>query len=86
LVGGIDKMPTPKRKRIHAMLIFNYETKKAMKECIGQPLKFTETSMFGPEYKPDGKLCGCNRPHLTGYKREFFANVTMVDGKIAKVE
>jgi hypothetical protein len=68
------------------MLIFNYESKKAMKECIGQPLKFTETSMFGPEYKPDGKLCGCNRPHLTGYKREFFANVTMVDGKIAKVE
>uniref|UniRef100_A0AAU6VYG9 Uncharacterized protein n=2 Tax=unclassified bacterial viruses TaxID=12333 RepID=A0AAU6VYG9_9VIRU len=68
------------------MLIFKYESKKAMKEAIGQPLKYEETSMFGPEYKPNGKLVGCNRPHLTGYKREFFANVTLVDGKITKVE
>ena len=68
------------------MLIFNYESKKALKESIGQPLKYTETSMFGPEYRDNGKLYGCNRPHLTGYKREFFANVTLVDGKITKVE
>lgn len=68
------------------MLIFNYPTKKEMKAAIGQPLKYTETSMFGPEYRDNGKLTGCNRPHLTGYKREFFANVTLVDGKITKVE
>jgi len=68
------------------MLIFNYETKKAMKEAIGQPLKYTETSLFGPEYRPDGDLVGCNRPHLTGYKREFFASVTLKDGKIVKVK
>ena len=68
------------------MIILNYPTKKELKACIGESLKYTETSMFGPEYKPNGKLCGCNRPHLTGYKREFFANVTMVDGKISKVE
>jgi hypothetical protein len=68
------------------MLIFNYETKKAMKESIGQPLKYTETSMFGPEFKMDGDLTGCNRPHLTGYKREFFALVTVKDGKIVKVK
>lgn len=68
------------------MLILNYESKKALKECIGQPLKYTETSMFGPEYRDNGDLTGCNRPHLTGYKREFFASVTMVDGKIAKVK
>ena len=68
------------------MLIFNYETKKAMKEAIGQPLKYTETSLFGPEFKPDGELTGCNRPHLTGYKREFFASVTVKDGKIVKVK
>lgn len=68
------------------MIILNYPTKKELKAAIGQPLKYTETSMFGPEYRDNGKVVGCNRPHLTGYKREFFANVTMVDGKISKVE
>lgn len=68
------------------MLIFGYPTKKALKESIGNPLNFEETSIFGAEYKPNGRLTGCNRPHLTGYKREFFANVTLVDGLITKVE
>ena len=67
------------------MLIFNYPTKKVLKECVGQPLRFEETSMFGAEYRENGKLTGCNRPHLTGHKREFFANVVMVDGLITKV-
>ena len=67
------------------MLIFNYPTKKALKENVGQPLRFEETSMFGAEYRENGKLTGCNRPHLTGHKREFFANVVMVDGLITKV-
>lgn len=69
------------------MLIFLYKSKKELKECVGQPLKFRETSIFGPEYKADGKLTGSNRPQITGIRgREFFANVTMVNGKIAKVE
>lgn len=75
------------------MMILNYASKKALKECVGQSLKYTETSMFGPEYKSNGKFCGCNRPSITGIKnekgqlaREFFAEVTMIDGKIAKVE
>lgn len=68
------------------MMILNYESKKKMKECIGQPLRYTETSMFGPEYKETGTFCGCNRPHLTGYKREFFATVTMEDGLIKSVK
>jgi hypothetical protein len=67
------------------MIILNYESKKVLKTKIGQPLRYTETSIFGNEYVETGKLCGCNRPHLTGYKREFFAEVTMRDGKIAKV-
>jgi hypothetical protein len=67
------------------MIILNYETKKVLKTKIGQPLQYTETSLFGNEYVETGKLVGCNRPHLTGYKREFFAAVTLVDGKIAKV-
>ena len=68
------------------MLIFVYPSKKALKECIGQVLRYEETSMFGAEYRPNGKLTGANRPHITGIGREFFANVTMKDGKIAKVE
>ncbi len=70
------------------MMIFNYESKNQMKECIGQPLRYTETSLFGEEYKSDGSFIGCNRPTLpegTG-TREFFANVTMEDGKIKEVE
>ena len=67
------------------MLILNYPTKKALRECIGQPLRYQETSIFGPEYESDGVLVGCNRPHLTGHKREFFAEVTMRNGLIAGV-
>ena len=32
------------------MMILNYETKKELKENIGKPLNYTETSWFGPEY------------------------------------
>lgn len=68
------------------MLIFNYVSKKALAECVGKPLDFTETSFHGPEYKPDGTLTGSNRPTITGIKgREFFANVVMANGLIAKV-
>ena len=69
-------------------MLFNYESKKQMKECIGKPLRYTETSLFGKEYKSDGSFVGCNRPTLpegTG-TREFFANVTMEGGLISKVE
>tara|TARA_R110000824_G_scaffold5980_1_gene27475 strand:+ start:291 stop:551 length:261 start_codon:yes stop_codon:yes gene_type:complete len=31
-------------------------------------------------------LTGANRPHITGIGREFFANVTMEDGKIVGVK
>ena len=68
------------------MMILNYASKKDLKLCVGKALDYTETSMFGAEYKANGKFCGCNRPHLTGYKREFYATVTMQEGKIFKVE
>lgn len=67
------------------MLIFNYPTKKALKESIGERLAYQETSLFGPEYRDSGVIYGSNRPHLTGHKREFFAQVTMQDGVILKV-
>lgn len=68
------------------MIIFNYKSKKELKEHIGEPLKYIETSLFGPEYVTDGVLTGANRPHITGIGREFFARVTMKDGLIAKVD
>jgi hypothetical protein len=68
------------------MIIFNYKSKKVLKENIGQPLKYIETSIFGEEYVLNGMLTGANRPHITGIGREFFAQVTMENGKISKVK
>jgi len=68
------------------MIVFNYPSKKVLKENIGQPLRYIETSLFGDEYVRDGQLTGANRPHITGRGREFFATVTMRDGKIAGVK
>ena len=68
------------------MIIFNYPSKKVLKECIGQPLRYIETSLFGAEYRPNGTLTGANRPHITGKGREFFANVTMQNGIIKGVK
>ena len=68
------------------MLILNYDSKRKLEECIGQQLRYTETSMFGDEYKTDGVLTGANRPHITGRGREFFANVTLKDGVVTQVK
>ena len=68
------------------MLVFNYESKKVLKESIGKPLRYIETSMFGTEYRDNGTLTGANRPHITGKGREFFANVTMANGLIKGVK
>ncbi len=68
------------------MIVFNYPSKKVLKESIGKPLNYIETSMFGNEYVRNGTMTGANRPHITGQGREFFANVTMVDGLISNVK
>ena len=68
------------------MLIFNYATKKELKENIGKSLNYQETSMFGPEYEANGKLTGCNRPHMTGLGREWFGQVTLENNIIVKVK
>lgn len=67
-------------------MIALYESKAQLKDNIGQPLRYQETSMFGLEYKANGSFAVCNRPSITGIKgREFFATVTMKDGTIEKV-
>ncbi len=60
-----------------------YKTKKELKASVGQPLKYGETSMFGPEYKENGKFAVVGPSE---YKRVWFASVTMENGLIAKVE
>jgi hypothetical protein len=57
-----------------------------LKENIGKPLKYLETSLFGEEYVSDGMLTGANRPHITGLGREFFAQVTMENDLIKAVK
>ena len=68
------------------MLVLNYSSKKELKENIGKPLKYIETSVFGNEYSSNGILTGSNRPHITGHKREFFASVTIKNNLIEKVK
>jgi hypothetical protein len=68
------------------MIIFNYSSKKELKENVGRRLDYIETSIFGPEYVTNGVLTGANRPHITGKGREFFANVTLQDGLIKAVK
>lgn len=68
------------------MIVFVYASKKDLKASIGQPLRYIETSFFGPEYRANGILTGANRPHITGKGREFFAQVTMENGLIKGVK
>ena len=69
------------------MMLLNYKSKKELKAAIGQRLRYTETSIHGAEFKPDGTFCGAHRPLVDGSKgREFFAEVTMAKGVIAAVK
>jgi hypothetical protein len=64
------------------MMGATYKTKKDLKAAIGQPLRYIETSFFGPEYKSDGTFCVVG-PSPT--ERKWYAQVTMVNGLIAKI-
>ena len=76
------------------MMIVNYESKKVLTKNIGKPLEYTETSMFGSEYKSNGKFSACNRPQINTTlinrgilkAREFFTTVTMENDLIKKIE
>jgi len=72
------------------MLILNYASKKDLKAAIGQPLNAVDPSPFNKgEIAADGKVYGSNRPSINNAipkgSREFFAEVTMAAGLIAKV-
>jgi hypothetical protein len=64
------------------MMAAIYKTKKALKESVGSELNYSETSMFGAEFRENGSFCVVGP---SAYQRKWFANVTMKDGVIAKV-
>jgi hypothetical protein len=64
------------------MMGASYKTKKDLKAAIGQPLRYVETSAFGPEYKDNGTFPVVGP---SPYERKWYATVTMKDGKIVKV-
>jgi len=69
----------PSRRNMMAAL---YRTKKHLKQSIGQPFRFEETSLFGPEYKGDGVYTVVGPG---AYDRKWYATVTVKDGLISKV-
>ena len=65
------------------MLVAKYSTKKSLRESVGERLRHQETSMFASEYKRDGTF------EVVGpeaYKRNWYAVVTMENGRIKEVE
>ncbi len=64
------------------MLIAPYPTKKALRESKGKYLRYQETSIFGPEFKPDGEnvVAGPTEYH------KWYAQVWCADGIIQKVK
>ena len=64
------------------MMAANYPSKKLLKAAVGKPLRYEETSAFGPEYKDNGTFSVVGP---SPYQRKWFASITMVGGLIAKV-
>jgi len=61
-----------------------YKTKKDLKKNIGKPLRYVETSIFGEEYKANGKFTVVGPDPFRN--RKWFAQVFMKDGLIDKVK
>jgi hypothetical protein len=60
-----------------------YPTKKDLKANVGKPLRYEETSAFGPEFKETGKFCVVGP---SPYERKWYAEVTMENGLIKFVK
>ena len=64
------------------MIVLDYPSKRVLKKSVGLPLK-----VLGTPSIPEGvTIAGCNRPYLTGFNREFYANVVVVNGLIKEVK
>jgi len=65
------------------MGVSGYKTKNDLKAAVGKPLNYVETTMFKPEYTPNGKFCVVGPCAYTN--RKWYAEVTMINGLVAKV-
>lgn len=65
------------------MMGASYRTKKALKESVGQQLRYVETSMFGAEFRENGSFAVVGP---SPYERKWYAQVTMKDGLISSVK
>ena len=65
------------------MMGASYPTKASLKASVGQRLRYVETSMFGEEFRENGKFCVVGPSPL---QRKWYAEVTMENGIIAKVK
>lgn len=65
------------------MMGASYPSKKALKENVGKPLNYVETSLFGAEYKSNGTFCVVGPCAYTN--RKWYAQVTMENDLIKKV-
>jgi len=66
------------------MLGASYATKKDLKKAVGKPLRYIETSMFGPEYSENGWLTVVGPDPYTN--RKWYARVFMERGLIKRVQ
>lgn len=66
------------------MLGASYPSKKVLKGEIGKELRYVETSMFGSEYKANGKFPVVGPCPYTN--RKWYAEVTMENGLIKTVK
>lgn len=64
------------------MMVAPYKFKKDLKNAIGTELRYRETSLFGPEYDPNGTFCVVGPSE---YERKWYAEVKMVNGIISEV-
>ena len=64
------------------MIAALYKTKKALKESIGKPLRYSETSMFGPEFRENGSFAVVGP---SAYERKWYAQVTMENGIVKRI-
>lgn len=61
-----------------------YPTKKVLKACIGTPLRYVETSMFGPEFVVNKPLTVVGP---SAYERKWFATVVVNEqGQLVSVK
>jgi len=65
------------------MGVSGYKTKKELKAAVGTRLSYVETSLFGDEYNPNGKMCVVGPCAYTS--RKWFAEVTVQNGIIVRV-